>query len=66
MSAIQPGDREARSIGPPAAGIEADGEFFPRAHRRTPFPDAQSTLARPQSATSEPGGTEVMEEREEH
>ena len=66
MSAIQSRDRKTRRMSAPAAGVEADGEFLPRAHRRTPFPDAQSTLARPARTPEEPARTEVMEEREEH
>ena len=66
VRAVEERDRETRRRLTPGRGIEAHGDIFPRAHRRTPFPESELTLARPPGATSEPSRTEVMEEREEH
>ncbi len=66
VRAVELGDRQARGVDPPFRRIETNGEILPRAQRRTPFPDAELTLARPQHAPEQPARTEVMEEREEH
>lgn len=66
VGTVEPGDRQARGVGPPLRGIEAGGEILPRAERRTPLPEPELTLARPQRTPGEPARAEVMEEREEH
>ena len=66
VRAVELSDRQARRADPPFRRIEPDGEILPWAQRRTPFPDAELTLARPQRTPEQPARTEVMEERKEH
>ena len=66
VRAIKQRDRETRRGLAPFDRIEAHGDILPRAHRRTPFPESELTLARPARTPEEPARTEVMEEGEEH
>ena len=66
VRAVEQRDRQTRRGLTPFDRIEARGDILPRAQRRTPFPDAELTLARPQHAPGKPARTEVMEERKEH
>ena len=66
VRAVEQCDRKTRRGLTPFHGIEAHGDVLPRAHRRTPFPESELTLARPERTPEQPARTEVMEEREEH
>ena len=64
--AVEQSARETRRGLTPFGRIKAHGDIIPRAHRRTPFPDSELTLARPTRALEEPGRAEVIEKRKEH